>query len=303
MHENMPPRNRQQRRAAQRMEGRLNENRQRIDEAEGATGSAQGGHGQKFSLSSLRFDPAIPVLTVPIALVGWAFAREVAFTACIQFAFFWCFAAGLFYLILSPGKIAGPASLAAMAVIIGLLAWWPAPLNIDAMADQPDYPEGQIAYGIKWNANFSALRVAVENASNHAYADLDLLIRTDLLIVHLGSNVGEKCSYEPYWAGSPQPTFVGLGYTDQSGNHTKPLTATSGSIFRVHCDRLLDHKALELLAALVLNPQTPFLRQALGGLSFKGVTRLRGVGLRPFQRYANVSASRAMTCLNLSTQE
>jgi hypothetical protein len=144
-------------------------------------------------------------------------------------------------------------------IIFGLAlsaAWyfWPrnkvnnteAPLEIDATIDGVDYPNGTEVHGLKWDESYSGARLFITNQSDRSYSELEIYIRTNLLIRDIVFSNSNRVSR--VWT----PVHIaGLAIIDpktgKNAAHSKPF----GTGFKINCDKLIDHETLEIIVAIV----------------------------------------------------
>jgi hypothetical protein len=138
-------------------------------------------------------------------------------------------------------------------VLGGVLGWLlarSAPVEISTFPAEGNYaPDTEIA-GIKWNPSFYDLRIILTNKSTENYSDLEILLRTDLFIHDVGAiDEFSKCT-------SGVESFardLSITAKDAQGSPSTivPRSKPFGSIFKVHCDKLLAGDHLELVTAIV----------------------------------------------------
>lgn len=126
-----------------------------------------------------------------------------------------------------------------------------APLDIQMIRHRGDFKDGEIIGGIPWTSNYSELRVSFINQSEQTYDDVNMLIRSDLLVAKTG------------WITNPSNCSINLqsdlldwrlSSTDKkTGKHVEyPLLdlASKGS-YQMHCDKLLPHLPVQIVFALL----------------------------------------------------
>lgn len=154
-------------------------------------------------------------------------------------------------------RIIGAMAISPIAIFIGLLALRPAPLGVTAIADDAKYQDGSIIDGITWRDRYYPMRLIIDNTSGEAYRDLEIFVRTDLIIKDMGFNSDEKCSFRVILPGVmlayPESTVT----TPDGRSTTKAVNIDAGSVYRISCEKLSAGGVLEFIAAIVPNPPNP----------------------------------------------
>jgi hypothetical protein len=118
---------------------------------------------------------------------------------------------------LTPGKrVTGAATTLVFAALVSWMAFRPSPLGIFAISEDTNFEPDTEIYGIKWGPNYFPMKLVISNESASPYADLEIIVRTDLMIKEIGSSAGPKCSYSSYLPGVliANPTMT---HTDARG--------------------------------------------------------------------------------------
>jgi hypothetical protein len=140
------------------------------------------------------------------------------------------------------------------AALVTWIALRPAPLDIYSVSEDGNYPEGTEIYGIIWNNYYSDMRSVIRNDSSEQYTDLEIFVRTDILIRDIGIDSRFNCSKEvwkPFDITAPLLTV-----TDDKGMSTTiPIITKNnsayGTVFRIYCDKLLPNEKIEIASALI----------------------------------------------------
>ena len=148
-------------------------------------------------------------------------------------------------------KVIGALAPLALAAIVTLVAFWPAPLGIVIIADDLAYEKDADVYGVKWKDNYFPVTILVNNPSKRQYLDVQIIERTNLFIAGVGSNLRERCSYAPYAPGLAMASAT-MTYTDTHGKSiTEPLELQIRSLYRITCDKLLPNETIEIRTAVI----------------------------------------------------
>lgn len=99
------------------------------------------------------------------------------------------------------------------------------------------------------------MRAYIVNNSSDQYHDVEIYIRTDIVIRQLGIHAtNTSCAVEPSIPGAsivyPELTIHGQDNHDV----TKPLSLSYGSIYRIYCDKILSNGTIEIHAAVIPIP-------------------------------------------------
>jgi hypothetical protein len=149
--------------------------------------------------------------------------------------------------------------------MIGIItfAFRPMPLDVSFHRMAEHYPAGTDIDGIKWRPEYAGFRAFLVNKTDFQYANLDFLIRVDVLISGVGVHTkSSQCTSE---ATLPGVLFGGFTLTDPKGMSV-PLPPMEANIFRINCDRILPNSQLELIIAT----------RADGGFSEAAAVKLSG---------------------------
>jgi len=154
-------------------------------------------------------------------------------------------------------RIAGVTATLAIAAVVSWVAFRPAPLGVVAIAENTKYEDGSIIDGIIWRDRYYPLKLIIDNTSGDSYHDLEMLVRTDVIIKDIWFNGEDKCSFKATLPGiliaHPETTIT----TPDGKSVTKPINMNAGSVFRVSCEKLSASSVLEIVAALVPKPPNP----------------------------------------------
>jgi hypothetical protein len=143
---------------------------------------------------------------------------------------------------------------------LGLFAWlWfrPDSIKITALSMSGGYESGSVIAGIKWNESYSEARLIIENNSSTTYTDINVLVRTDLLITKIGSmNPNSHCQSKPFFPVQITGGTLSVVEKDNAPGRVIPLfnperEGALASQFKLYCDKLLSGEIFEALVALV----------------------------------------------------
>jgi hypothetical protein len=127
-----------------------------------------------------------------------------------------------------------------------------APILVSWRIAPGNYPSGTKIAGIDWADNLTHLQIYLDNKTDRDYSDLDISIRTDLVIHAVeANNPFAKCTSEPESIIQAAEIYG----TDKNGKPVTipvPMTAGISSIYRVRCEKLPSKSELEL--NIVLSP-------------------------------------------------
>jgi hypothetical protein len=147
-------------------------------------------------------------------------------------------------------RLVGTGGTLVFALVVSWIAFRPAPLEIFSTATDLDYTDGSDVFGIKWNDLYSDLRTNITNTSSDQYTDLEIFIRTDLQIRDMAFLGRLQCSHNVWLP--VQISATGLKAKDSEGKTVAvPLNLTTGTIFRIFCDKLLPSERIEIVSAIV----------------------------------------------------
>jgi hypothetical protein len=124
------------------------------------------------------------------------------------------------------------------------MAFRPAPLGVFLIAEDRNYPTGTEIFGIKWENGLSELRMLVTDESGGDYSNLQILVRSDLMIRAAGSD-SSSCLY-----GSWLPTQLGAE-TLTSEETSTPIVHSFATVYKISCDKLAAHGKLEVVLAVL----------------------------------------------------
>ncbi len=85
-----------------------------------------------------------------------------------------------------PARIIGTGVFAVIGIAFSVgVVFRSAPLEMDALIPSGEYTAGTVISGVKWNSEFTALRVMLNNPTSLDYDNLEALIEPDASIVHI----------------------------------------------------------------------------------------------------------------------
>jgi hypothetical protein len=120
-------------------------------------------------------------------------------------------------------------------------------------------------FGIKWENGLSELRMLVTNESSVDYSNLQILVRSDLMIRAAGSD-SSSCLHGPWL-----PAELGA-QTLTSEETSIPIVHFFAMVYRISCDRLAEHGKLEVvLATLKAGSNRPKPSWATGRATYRMV--------------------------------
>jgi hypothetical protein len=123
----------------------------------------------------------------------------------------------------------------------------PAPLSMTLISTSGNYV-GDI-YGIPWNPYFWELRLVIENNTSRPYTDLDVFIRSDLLITKPGASSSiNKCDIR---ADPPYGDAINVLGTQNSKTVNIPARTISGTVYRIHCEKLFAESRIDIVLPIV----------------------------------------------------
>lgn len=144
------------------------------------------------------------------------------------------------------------ASIAGLGLCL-MTGWRPVlskfPINLFAMANDGNYPNGTKIGGIAWSTRFVDLRIVLRNETESDYDDLDFTLQPDRPVAEIGqiSNL-PNVSFSPLADPTYSVVFV-EGATKKQTTIPLVLVASDGG-YRMRC-ALLPHKGkLEIVAAV-----------------------------------------------------
>jgi hypothetical protein len=147
-------------------------------------------------------------------------------------------------------RLMGTLGTLVIGVIIGWVAFRPAPFTISFQRLTENYADGAEISGIKWSSKYSGLRMILRNDSDFQYMNLEFLIRTDVMIAAVGfDSKFSSCAAKPTLMGVE---FNGpsIGLPDKYGKVVStPLNFSIADVFKVVCDKLLPHDPVEIVLA------------------------------------------------------
>ena len=124
------------------------------------------------------------------------------------------------------------------------------PIDIRAIVDKGNYPQGTDVAGIKWNPFYSDVRLLLSNPTGHDYSDIDLAVATDEQIVQVGQVTDiPNVSFFP----QTSPPVITLGGADGQDLPVIPIKGTMQScpIYRIRIEKLPRHSTIQIAVATV----------------------------------------------------
>jgi hypothetical protein len=193
--------------------------------------------GLGFTMIQRNFWAGIALMTVAIPLFWWMIFRVFRTEERYQ-------------------RLSGVLITSALYLLILWILLVPAPLDVLLFAEPGNYPEGTNIYGIEWKPNFSELGIVLTNDTDIDYTNLDVYLRTDLMIANGGVAPGtNQCSIE---ADLPGVSIADarLTATDEKGNkfslpvfdRSRPIIATD---YRMRCARFAGKSKIDSRFSIV----------------------------------------------------
>jgi hypothetical protein len=146
--------------------------------------------------------------------------------------------------------------------LLTFLAFRPASFLITGLPMPGAYKADTKIAGITWKANYSEIRLILENKSGTSFTNATILVRSDLLIAHVGA-------MDPAGSCKGAPTLPGVemagSVVSRLGNNGEIEESFPGfsensvaTVFRITCDRLAAGRSTELIVAFEgPQPRTP----------------------------------------------
>lgn len=193
---------------------------------------------------------------------------------------------GVDLLVLEPGVAAQGVLVrsllvAAFAFILGLFTFGvvlaDSPLDVVWLANNAKYPAGTVKDGIEWRPEFSELMLSISNGSEHAYSDLNVIVRPDQPVAAIAHVTGPEVSFEP--ATIITPSIMLLDGKNEPLANPMVLAATEGG-YRIRCERLPPKTTIRVLMALATIKQQVSTPQEI----LKGFKKDDVLGIEFFQK-------------------
>jgi hypothetical protein len=218
----------------------------------------QGKDGKKSVLREWGVGLGIPALAYSLGFslmlaspdVFW-FGFKIAAFACAFLALDWWLLSKPQPLVL---RVSGLAVSILAFSLIAWLAFRPLPLTVTMYAESHNYVPNTNVDGIAWKPNYSELGVILSNDTGVEYRNVDIYIRSDIVIADSG--IGEtinKCVIQRQNPGIQIGAFTLTGKDKNGVEHTvrtMPSRAIS-SFNRVWCDAIEPHSSVEFTFALI----------------------------------------------------
>ena len=178
-----------------------------------------------------------------------------------------------------------------------------APLELSASLREGDYPDGYKVGDIVWDKSFSDIRVDIEDMSQEAYSNVDILIRTDISIakVWIKQNFS-NCTAKPFVAatlGSMMIKAPNESHVVTVPNSEDPASILMTPVFKVHCEKIFPKERIELvIAALVFGGQRVKPKWVSGSITYEGLLQSRTAP--PFAKCFDVPCDNIWSPLNMA---
>jgi hypothetical protein len=140
--------------------------------------------------------------------------------------------------------------------IYGLIVMRGAPIRISAFPLDGNYEGGIPIGGIVWKDNYSDVRLSIDNDSYWTYANIDIIIKTNVLIAHVGSASPLTSCTSSVDFGGVNIAGAEMHVTKDGLSESVPLFTpeakdTYGTQYRILCDKIVGGNNLDLIIAVV----------------------------------------------------